>query len=574
MTETVDGLLHQLTQLNLIHLYDQVLATKKTFWENSVKVALIAPVSGGKSTMLSGLMHGRYLASCNAVETSFVVRITPDTVTQLLTTDGSILATGYENIRPKIRELNKLVRQGKSDICELVLKIPMPLLQCHDLENCMIELLDSPGPNEGNISETIKQRTTEIYNTADVFILLHDYARFGIGYQDTMMRELDALNLLQREEVTRVYHCINMHGDDEHRMEGDMDEAESVELVSEFLQGYGIENPQVFVVNALYAMFSRTILNDAIVDPRNTNDFKNHLRLYNFTEEEVRTEAKRYLELSGIAQFEDAVFDQILKDDLRIKRDRFILEISQVLDTAELAKHLITQYNTAYNHINCAELVLNDIEINIQEYKEYADANGYLNNLLLSYYQGYQQQLIRIFTNICNIVGDSGFVLSNVNIPAPDINALVISSIGSDTETYDEIERSVRQVPTEETYYENVRKEVGRTSKLYILFGPREAIMADIPEPRKRIVDKPQEYDRVISKERNIYTVDVNDAAESIKVHVLSTLASVKARWLKELNDKVISGNYPDEDTKRFIMQNYTMEHPIMHTDFAKYRKM
>eukprot|EP01130_Rhizamoeba_saxonica_P006390 TRINITY_DN254_c0_g2_i1.p1 TRINITY_DN254_c0_g2~~TRINITY_DN254_c0_g2_i1.p1 ORF type:complete len:576 (+),score=122.34 TRINITY_DN254_c0_g2_i1:41-1768(+) len=572
--ETIDRLLIEFSALNLNRFYERLLQIRGTFRENILKVAIVAPVSSGKSTLLCGLTNGRFLVTSNNVESAFIVRIKHGNQILLKTLEDDVLAEGYHQVREKIGELNRAVREGTSDVSELVLETPMQLLERNNLQNCSIQLYDSPGPNEGNISDAVKQRITEIYDTVDVFILIHNHSSFGIGYQDTMMRELDALNLLQREEVTRVYHCINMHGDDEHRMEGDMDEAESVELVSEFLQGYGIENPQVFVVNALYAKLSRTVLNDAIDDPRNLEDFKRLFRLRNPTDEDVREEAEHYEEMSGITQFEEQIFDQILREDLHIKRDRVVQDITQVLDLVDTMKQLLYRFHTAYHHIQNAQLDVVGADIVPNTYREYADANGYLNNQLLSYYQNCQQQLVGIFNNIRNLVGDLGFELSAGNIPAPDINALVQNGIVTGSENYDVVERRVRQVPTQETYYVTVRKEIGRTGRRYGFCGPRDAIYGNVSEARTRTVDKPQEYDATITKQRNIYTINATAGIESIRTHIITNLASSKARWLNELQNVVNNENYPDDQIREFVLANYVNNHALSNVPLEQYRNI
>jgi GTPase SAR1 family protein len=177
------------------------------------KVAVLALVKAGKSTLINALLGHDFLPTSNVPETARLVRIrhVPGCVDGRLREGGRLVAQGTAEIRGHLHQLNAGARGGGHAPAhdELVLEASLRTVADQPIGERGFELIDTPGPNEAG-AEGMRGLVDRALGDADVILYLLDYTKLRTVDERALLDRLAALRPeLQRRLSERLFFAIN-----------------------------------------------------------------------------------------------------------------------------------------------------------------------------------------------------------------------------------------------------------------------------------------------------------------------------------------------------------------------------
>lgn len=325
-------------------------ATQRKWRERTFKVAVLALVKSGKSTLINALLGQEFLPAANTPETARLVRVahSPQDVHGALYEHAVALAHGATAINQRIQEFNRQVRENDELPEEdLTLTAPLRALAARSLGTDRFEILDTPGPNEAETS-ALKARIELLLDEVDVIVYVLDYTKLKTHEERQLLQTLAEMRPeLLRSCAGRLFFVVNKI--DAQNRNG-LTRPETAAYVSELLRrqlpGISISSERILLISAEQALLARVLETDA-PSPKAQEDFAQ--KVFGLAHEEKSLEDCRQrtqwlLTRSGVPELEDRVlsfiFDhrstlllQGILDDL----ERFLSVLDNYLFTAEAA---------------------------------------------------------------------------------------------------------------------------------------------------------------------------------------------------------------------------------------------
>lgn len=234
------------------------------------RVAVLACVSSGKSTMLNAML-GQELLPARAEATTAKIIHLMDTSTHAsvegrwYNADGSELAYHPHVTKELLEDLNQ---DGR--VMEIRLKTFIPWVSKHPMG--YLELMDTPGPNNASDQEHRVRTYSVIKNTEsapDLVLYIMDYRRMEVEDDKVLLQkvsqEIRKGGFQANDRFLFVINCI-----DELDPEQDQTHTQDVmEKARAYLQKhFGITHPNVFPLSALGALYYRLKESEAAMTRR------------------------------------------------------------------------------------------------------------------------------------------------------------------------------------------------------------------------------------------------------------------------------------------------------------------
>jgi GTPase SAR1 family protein len=177
------------------------------------KVAVLALVKAGKSTLINALCGNDFLPTSNVPETARLVRVkhVPGAFDGTLRAGDQIVAQGAAEIRDYLHGLNSSARGGGHVPRDeaLLLEASLSTLGEQPIGERGFELIDTPGPNEAG-AEGLRALVDRALGDADVILYLLDYTKLRTVDERALLERLAALRPeLQRRLSERLFFAVN-----------------------------------------------------------------------------------------------------------------------------------------------------------------------------------------------------------------------------------------------------------------------------------------------------------------------------------------------------------------------------
>jgi GTPase SAR1 family protein len=318
------------------------------------KVAVLALVKSGKSTLINATLGDEFLPAANTPETTRIVRTihSPDVPDGELQVGSVVHARGAVEIKTLLRSLNQQLRQDDTlqTTDDIVLAAPLQALATSSFGSHRFELLDTPGPNEAGPT-TLKARVETLLGEVDVIIYVLDYTKLKTDEEKDLLQTLaDLRPELLRQCADRLFFVVNKI-DAENR--NGLSRGETATYVSQLLRrqfpALAIKPGRILPISAEQALLARLIEKEQ-PPPKAVEDFIKivfGLVRPNVPLAECRQHAQDLLTLSHLPELEREVLHYIFEH-----RGRLLLQ--GIL--GDLERHLAT----LDNHLQTAEGALRE----------------------------------------------------------------------------------------------------------------------------------------------------------------------------------------------------------------------
>ena len=245
---------------------------------NQFRVAVIATMSSGKSTLLNALIGRDLLPSGTQATTAILTYVhdvdgKPDASARCYNAEGRLLATHELADRSTLKGINdpfkresELEVEDDARVVRIDLDIDVPAIDSPAAGQLV--LIDTPGPNAaGNPQHhevtyrLLDPGLEEDLDSegADAVLYLMDYTRIAVNDDRDLLRDVAAMirkgGIAAHDRFIFVVNRVNAHDD-----ETDGDLAEGMSSAVDFLTEFAdIVNPVLIPVDALGALYSRRL---------------------------------------------------------------------------------------------------------------------------------------------------------------------------------------------------------------------------------------------------------------------------------------------------------------------------
>jgi len=320
-----------------------LMAARKKWERQSFQIAALALAKSGKSTLLNAWLGDEYLPSASTPETARIVRIRhdPKATAGSLKDRDEVKASGAQEVRAFLRDLNDQTRQNQTMPPEDELLLSAPLIALADSEfgDQRFELLDTPGPNEAG-TEVLKAKVERLLDEVDVIVYLLDYTKLKTEEERLLFEKLVSLRpeLLKTYEK-RLFFVVNKV--DEQNRNGLTRDQTADYVVGVLRKQLGLQVPpsRILPVSAEYALLARLVASGRAT-PEVIVDFaKEALGIRaarNATREMCLPHADGLLADSNIKAVEEAVLNYVFRDRGRLLVDTLLSDhLKRALDRLE-----------------------------------------------------------------------------------------------------------------------------------------------------------------------------------------------------------------------------------------------
>jgi GTPase Era involved in 16S rRNA processing len=245
---------------------------------NQFRVAVIATMSSGKSTLLNALIGKDLLPSGTQATTAILTYVhdvdgKPDASARCFNADGRLLATHeladrstLKGINDPLRRESELEVEDDARVVRIDLELDVPAIDSPAAGQLV--LIDTPGPNAaGNPQHhEVTYRLLEPgleedldSEGADAVLYLMDYTRMAVNDDRDLLRDVAAMirkgGIAAHDRFIFVVNRVNEHDD-----ETDGALSDGMSAAGDFLTEFAdIQNPVLIPVDALGALYSRRL---------------------------------------------------------------------------------------------------------------------------------------------------------------------------------------------------------------------------------------------------------------------------------------------------------------------------
>lgn len=332
------------------------------------KIAVLALVKSGKSTLINSWLGDELLPVSNVPETSQIVLIEQfGGKAAVLERQGSVRARGTVKINNYLRKMNARKRISEADIQggEVLLRVPSFSLINHSLSKLWVQILDTPGPNEAGMGQ-LWHEVKHLLKTVDTVVYLLDFTRLKTIDEQKILQELATLrpDLIQNGHVIFAVNKIDRANRNSQSYE------EIIHYVSTLLHqqipALTITPEQIQLISAGDALDARLILHGR-ASAKARQDFAEKafgIRKDETTEEDYQKYAAQILKGSRIEYLEEAIFQSVLAHKEQLLWPEMRNELHDLLDEfsielCALHDRLAFKQIEAKSHIEALEQRLN-----------------------------------------------------------------------------------------------------------------------------------------------------------------------------------------------------------------------
>ncbi len=269
---------------NTLQELKEKLKSKQTY-----KIAIVANMSAGKSTLINALFGREILPSFNEATSDCIVEITsmPD-----IPKKAEVFFENKSPITLEEKDFIELKQYAQKDSkCEdqhkgvekITLTYPFLHIQNKQeskQENIEILFIDTPGPNNtGNFQDKHKRQTKTALNDVDMALFVFDYGQLDANLESDEQGLWHTIKeRKEKDKDFEVFFLLNKvdmaFGDNEKLMKNNKDysresekeltkkywgrhEAEAIEKLQKAAENHGIQNPQIFALSSYYELLRR-----------------------------------------------------------------------------------------------------------------------------------------------------------------------------------------------------------------------------------------------------------------------------------------------------------------------------
>lgn len=214
-------------------------------------IAVVAPMSSGKSTLINALMQGEYMPTGNMATTAKVFRIFNDESCDGFTyksysTDDYMLSEGNISSPDEMKQMND---SDEVSLIDITGRLP-------GIENSRflrLRLIDTPGPNNAATDKHKKVAFSVIGDKKmqPMILFVRDITRLQNDSEDGLLREISAVINDSRQAKERFVFLMNradvLNAEDE-------DARVFVERGKEYLSKMNIDSPMIIPISARAAL--------------------------------------------------------------------------------------------------------------------------------------------------------------------------------------------------------------------------------------------------------------------------------------------------------------------------------
>lgn len=271
--------LYQKIILQLGHFHgkhEQIIRERSIFDGSSeVSIAVIAPMSSGKSTVINAMLGTELLPSKNEACTA--------TITTIIDVDEAIGFTAElfdkeNNYLETIQDVNAQILEQlneRTDVYKIQLKGDIKSIRTNDRR---VELIDTPGPNNSYDLNHF-QITNDLLESNSFHIILYILNVTQLGIQDDSDLMQHAIHVLRESKRgnrdERVIFVLNKCD------ELDPEDGEGIEEVlrhvREYLREQSIENPLIVPTSAYMARLIRQKQNDEMLTRKEKRELESYI---------------------------------------------------------------------------------------------------------------------------------------------------------------------------------------------------------------------------------------------------------------------------------------------------------
>lgn len=307
--------------------------------EQKYEVAVVAPVSAGKSTFLNAIIGADLLASgtgaCTIIRTeikNIAATETPSLVAYFPGEQGQdrvkVIASGKADvIKQEFLTYTRSIRVGLDEKKIKESEIPHRLELRHPIEAISnipalsgFALIDTPGPNEipNEITEVKKTAVAiEVLRTCKAVLYVLDYVIGADSANEPLFKAItDNRKEILENDKGRIFFILNKV---DQKGESDLSISETIEALKKILIKSGFSDPIIFPMSSLKALLAKLIKNDFATDEHKKDFIKFFSGAYAKTNEDgdlvtpaPHRIAAQAIEDSGIVALQDFLFDKLI----------------------------------------------------------------------------------------------------------------------------------------------------------------------------------------------------------------------------------------------------------------------
>lgn len=277
--------------------------------DKKIEIAVIAPMSSGKSTLINSLIGYKLMPSQTKACTATIVTLSND-----------VRARGFKIIKENERKCNKpvdidVLTKLNEDNNINKLDIVGNILGLRNIEN--IRIVDTPGPN--NAANENHRKTTMNYIKSSekpiVLFVIDNNQQTSESVKDLIRTVADEMKRDGKIDEDRFLFVVNKC--DSFKHEDNVEEIKK-EMVK-FIQGCGVKNPRIHFVSAYNALLARLILSN--------KELNNH--------ERVSYSGSFDKTVQGLYTFhKESIFEERLKNSIELE----IEEVFKIIKEKEMQK--------------------------------------------------------------------------------------------------------------------------------------------------------------------------------------------------------------------------------------------
>ncbi len=256
---------------------------------DKVSIAVIAPMSSGKSTLVNAILGKELLPSKNEACTAVITTIVDDDGAEYFTAE---LLDHKEKLLKEIKNVSAEDLDNfnnMNDVSEIRLKGDIKSIRA---DNRILEIIDTPGPNNAN--NALHGETTQtLLEQGNFHIVLYVLNATQLGINDDYRLLHDVVQLMKQEQYSkkedRILFVLNKCD------ELDPEDGETIEniilYVKKYLQEHGFDTPHIFPVSAMIARLIRQKQNGESLTRKENREYSAYV------EGEMMQPLERYAEI-------------------------------------------------------------------------------------------------------------------------------------------------------------------------------------------------------------------------------------------------------------------------------------
>jgi len=362
---------------NLEGLEADVKALGQKWERRRFRVAVVGLMKSGKSVFLNALLGDELLPSSNVAETARVVHIlhTPARDQPVLLQGEDQVAAGAGQVLTWLKYANHHARSTEAPMApsgasdhELELRARFACLAGDERQGLVLELLDTPGPNEAGAGY-LRARVEAILQDAAVVLYLLDYTKLKTEEEDRLFERLGELRGgLLKESNRRLFFVVNkMDQMDSRGLDPEETRDYVVDLLGQKFPTLNVQGEQVLLVSARQALLARLVLLGR-ADQGIVKDFA-AVAFGSMADdkslEDCLAPAPRLLEKSCLPKVEEAVLRRIAEDRASLFLQDLVDRLSENLN--RFTNHARTRQGALRQGVDEAEKEVHAIQARLSE---------------------------------------------------------------------------------------------------------------------------------------------------------------------------------------------------------------